>query len=144
MLSEQDQVEYGMSTGLFVNRLKRNDTFVLGGEGESDKWTRVLSDRSARTLWYQLTRLFFLEKAREVLSIVTTAPLRGVEKPAITMDVQVAVTDDGLIELTGTTSRYEKWTTLLEVQDARRLWQVLDKALYPFGWEGQNYTTVAH
>ncbi|MBN1284611.1 MAG: hypothetical protein JXB47_04365 [Anaerolineae bacterium] len=139
-----EQVEYGVSTGLFVNRMANNDTFVLGGEGEGDKWTRVLSDRSAHTLWYHLTQLFFLERARDVLSVVTTAPLRGTDKPTITTDVNITITDDGLVKLTGTTARHQSWTALLTAQDARRLWQTLDRTLYPFGWEGASFTAMTH
>jgi hypothetical protein len=137
------EIKYGVTTGMFVTRMPGKDTVVLGGEGEGDKWTRVLSIRSAHALWLHLTELFFPEKAREVFSIVVTAPLRGADKPAITIDVQVDVTDDGMVKLSGTTPK-QQWTAMLSAPEARRLWQVLDKALYPLGWQGPTITAGSH
>ncbi len=141
----EQPVEYGVSTKLFVVSKKTCDeTLVLCGNYEHGRWTRVLSARSAHALWLYLTRIFFLEHAREVLSIVTTAPLRGIDRPTITTDVQISATDDGMVKLIGTTTKNKQWTALLSAQEARRLWKALDQTLYPFGWEGANYIATAH
>ncbi len=137
-----EQFEYGVSAKLFVNHMAHNDTVIIGGEGEADQWTRVLSGRSAHMLWYHLTELFFVEKSRTVFSIASTAPLRGTDKPTITNDIQICITDEGMIQLTGTTTRGDVWTAMLSAQEARRLWKTLDKTLYPFGWEGTSFTAT--
>jgi hypothetical protein len=137
---QQQHVEYGLTTQLFVTKMQGKDTVVLGGQGEVDKWTRVLTGKSAHTLWLNLTEFCFPERAREVVSIVATAPLRGTDQPTITTNIQFDVTDDGMVKLTGHTAK-QTWAALLTVSEAHHLWQALDKALYPLGWQGPTVTS---
>ncbi len=128
--------EYGMTTDVFVNRKPHGEAIVIGGAGEQDKWTRVLSRRAAHLLWIQLTKMLFPDKAHMVMALAATTPLRSPDAPTITSEVAAATTPDGLVEISGTAGA-RNWAARLHAEDARRLWMALDIALYPVGWEGQ-------
>lgn len=131
------QHSYGISTDIFVARKSLDDTLVLGGVGvEYGRWTRVLTQRAAQQLWFNLTGLMFPEKAQRVTGIAVTAPLRSQARPTITSHLEVTRTADNFIEVIGWAGQDTWWFRLSE-QEARVLWTKLDLALYPVGWEGR-------
>lgn len=127
----------GLSSDLFVSRLPKGDSLVVGGKinGKDDesKWTRILSRRAAHLLWYRLTLLLFPEKAKLVTAIVATAPLRPSTGPTVTTHIEVVPTDDSYYDISGMMGNVTWWVKLSNFE-ARRLWAALDMTLYPDGW----------
>jgi hypothetical protein len=131
------QYRYGTSADLFVAQKPRGESIVFGGTGqEHGRWTRVLTQRAAKQLWFKLTGLLFPSKAEKVTALAVTSPLRGGDKPTITTHLEVTRTANGLIEVIGWAGEDTWWVSLSEAE-ARTLWPKLDLLLFPVGWEGR-------
>lgn len=136
------QHRYGVSHELFVSTKSIGSSLVMGGVGtDYGPWTRVLTQRAAQLLWFNLTNLLFPERAHEVTMRAVTAPLRSTMQPEITVHLQVVRTADGYFEIIGWVKR-ETWWVRLHEQEARQLWTRLDIELYPVGWEGRSTKPV--
>ncbi|HEX2906417.1 MAG TPA: hypothetical protein VHO69_06120 [Phototrophicaceae bacterium] len=122
---------YGLSKNLFVNRKASGDSIVVGGVTEDNaRWARVLSQRAAQMLWFNLVQLLFPEKAGAVSTLITTAPLRGSDLPTITTHASIDLAEDGSYEVTGWVGS-QTWGIKLQTPEARRLLSELDLALGP-------------
>jgi hypothetical protein len=130
-------LQYGFSTGLFVNRKEGEQTLLVGGVGEGDRrWAHAMTQRAAQILWFKLTRLLYPDKADVVTALAATAPLRTPSTPNLTTHVEVVRSDQAQYTLVGWVQR-DTWKVLLNEVEARRLWAALDMALFPVGWEGR-------
>jgi hypothetical protein len=129
------RIDYGPTCEFFVTRKPHGKNIVLTGEGTSDRWTRVLTQRCAHMLWFHLTEMLFPEKANMVGSVAETAPLQSPDTFTVTTEVVIERTPEGHILLAGS-SGIRVWTAAADEEHARRLWTSLDIALYPVGWEG--------
>jgi hypothetical protein len=137
-MNEAAKLTYGLSTNLFVSRKTGGESLVVGGVAEdTSRWTRVLSQRAAQMLWFNLTRLLFPEKSEMVTALVTTAPLRAENLPTITTHMSVEKSDDSAYEIAGWVGE-QMWWLRLNDYEARRFWTALDIALFPVGWQGPN------
>jgi len=137
-MNDRTKMTYGLSTNLFVSRKMGGESIVVGGMAEdASRWTRVLSQRAAQMLWFNLTRLLFPEKSEMVTALVTTAPLRAENMPTITTHMAVDKHESGAYEISGWVGDQMWWLSLNDYE-ARRLWTALDIALYPVGWQGAN------
>ena len=136
MMSEPFKRQYGLSTDLFVSRKEADQTVVLGGMGEAQRWVHVLTQRAAHILWFKLTALLYPDKADVVTALATTAPLRSPTSVTVTTHVEVVKSSEVEYTLVGWIQR-NTWRVQLAEIDARRLWASLDLALYPVGWEGR-------
>lgn len=137
-MSHQPNTSYGLSNSLFVSRKAGGESIVIGGIAEdAARWTRVLTQRAAQMLWFNLTQLLFPDKSDMVTAMVMTAPLRSTDLPTITTHVTVDKLDTGNFEVTGWVGNHT-WILLLDQIEARRFWTALDIALYPVGWQGQS------
>lgn len=137
-MTDKPKLTYGLSTNLFVSRKTGGESLVVGGVAEdASRWTRVLSQRAAQMLWFNLTRLLFPEKSDMVTALVTTAPLRSENLPTITTHMTVDQREDGAFEIAGWVADQMWWVCLSEYE-ARRFWTALDIALFPVGWQGPN------
>lgn len=140
-MAGEQKFAYGHATNLFVSRKASGESLVVGGVAEdASRWTRVLSQRAAQMLWFQLTRHLFPEKSDMVTALVTTAPLRSEAMPTITTHITVDTLDDGGVEIAGWIGDNMWWVRLSDYE-ARRFWTALDIALYPVGWQGMNSKT---
>jgi hypothetical protein len=133
--------ELGLINEVFVTSRPDGNSVILGGtllasqNAENNKWTRVLSRRAAQILWYRLTLLIFPERATEVTTRVTTAPLRPTGGlTSLTTHVELVAGQDDSYTMKGTVGE-ERWSVVLNGIELRRLWAALDVALYPAGWE---------
>lgn len=127
---------YGLACNLFVAPKTNTHSLVIGGMAEdTSRWTRVVSKRAALLLWYFLTQHLFPEKAMRVTALVQTMPARTVELPTITHHLQVERLTNGMFEIVGRVSD-QLWTLRLTASEAQRLWDALDVALNPKGWQG--------
>jgi hypothetical protein len=137
VMADRIKQEYGLSTNLFVSRKATGDALVVGGIGaNTNRWTRVLSQRAAQMLWFHLTRHLFPEKSDMVAAMVSTSPLRGDHMPTITTHMTVEPRDDGGYDIVGWVGD-QTWWMHLNDYEARRFWTALDIALYPVGWQGR-------
>jgi hypothetical protein len=126
---------YGLACNLFVAPKTNTHSLVIGGMAEdTSRWTRVVSRRAAVLLWYALTQHLFPEKAVRVTALVQTMPARAVELPTITHHLQAERLTNGMFEIAGRVSG-QLWTMRLTVSEAQRLWDALDVALNPKGWQ---------
>lgn len=129
---------YGMSYNLFVAPKTSTQSLVIGGVAEdTSRWTRVVSKRAALVLWYYLTVQLFPEKATRVTALVQTMPARTVELPTITQHIDVSRLASGMFEIAGRVAEHS-WTLRLTLNEAQRLWDGLDIALQPKGWQTPN------
>lgn len=136
MMNDRTKFTYGLSTNLFVSRKTGGESIVVGGVAEdTSRWTRVLSQRAAQMMWFNLTRLLFPEKSDLVTALVTTAPLRAENMPTITTHISVTEAGDGAYEISGMVGE-QVWWMRLNDHEARRFWTALDIALFPVGWQG--------
>jgi hypothetical protein len=127
---------YGLAKQLFVSRKASGDSIVVGGLAEdSSRWTRVLTQRAAQMLWFNLVQYLYPEKSDMVKGMVTTAPIRGSDLPTITTHVTVEQINTGGYEIAGWIGS-QSWGLRINDQDARQFWVALDIALYPAGWQG--------
>ena len=132
------QYRYGVSTRVFVVPKAGGQTAVIGGVCAAEgRWTRVLTLRAAKLLWFNLTRLLFPGKAAAVTALAETAPLQGRSRPSMTYHVEVTRAADSFIEIIGWAGQ-EMWWARLPENEARALWTRLDLMLYPVGWEGRD------
>lgn len=130
MVSEPGHA-YGLSKNLFVSRKASGDSIVIGGIAEdASRWTRVLSQRAAQMLWFNLTQLLYPDQSGKVNAMITTAPLRGTDLPTITTHTTVDQLDQNSYEVTGWVGNHN-WTLRLEHQEALSFWSALDSALTP-------------
>lgn len=137
-MSSQPKSSYGLSNNLFVSRKAGGESIVIGGIAENAaRWTRVLTQRAAQMLWFNLTQLLFPDKSDMVTAMVMTAPLRSSDLPTITTHVTVDQAKNGNFEVTGWIGS-QTWMLALDAIEARRFWTALDIALYPVGWQGQS------
>ncbi len=120
---------YGLSKNLFVFRKASGDSIVVGGEvADASRWTRVLSQRAAQMLWFNLTQYLYPEKADAVTALITTAPLRSADLPTITTHTSVDKASDGIYEITGWVGS-QTWSVTLDEAEAQRFWTTLDSTL---------------
>ncbi|MBI5669742.1 MAG: hypothetical protein HZC41_17225 [Chloroflexi bacterium] len=130
-MAQRPGQSYGQAKNLFVSRKASGDSIVVGGMAEdSSRWTRVLSQRAAQMLWFNLTQLLYPERSDKVNALITTAPLRSADLPTITTHTTVDKSDDGNYEVTGWIGSYT-WGLTLDKAEAERLWSALDGALAP-------------
>lgn len=127
---------HGLSDSLFVERMPGRERYVLGGRDCSRRWAHVLTHFAAQMLWIQLTHRLYPERARTVLGVAATAPLCEPHHPAITTRVDLADNGGGMYLLVGWIER-RSWSVPVTEADARCLWAMLDKVLFPVGWEGR-------
>lgn len=139
--------ELGTINEVFVTSRPDGNSIIIGGtllanqNADTNKWTRVLSRRAAQILWYRLTLLIFPERASEVTTRVTTAPLRPTAGlTMLTTHVEVAAGQDDTYAIKGTVGE-DKWVVTVNGMEIRRLWAALDVALYPAGWENTDRET---
>lgn len=126
--------DYGLSSGLFVSP-KNGQTFVVGGmNDDSQRWTRVLSQRAGYLLWLRLAQQFAPEQARQVTGL-DTMEARDVELPTITQHVTLDYLDNGQYELTGWVGE-TTWSVCMTSAETGRLWHVMESLLYPGGIVG--------
>lgn len=136
MASNQPTQDYGASKDLFVTRKVGSDGFIIGGTGVDDtKWTRVLTQRAAQLLWYQLIQYLFPEKSQMVKALAVTAPMRNASLPTVTAHLMVNKLSDTEYEIMGWAGQ-NVWQTSVNIIAARQFWVVLDRTLYPTGWQG--------
>lgn len=123
---------YGPSTNLFVSRKSNGEAIVIGGvASDSSRWVRILSQRAAQLLWFQLTQMLYPEKAKGATTVVTTAPIRDANMPTVTTHMSVEpLREGGGYALTGMAGE-KLWHTQVSAEDIHRFWQVLNNALYP-------------
>lgn len=137
-MTQQPGQSYGHATNLFVTRKASGDSIVVGGIAQdSSRWARVLSQRAAQMLWFNLTQLLYPDQSDKVNALITTAPLRGADLPTITTHTTVDKTDDGSYEVTGWIGSYT-WRLTLDEAEAFRFWKALDGALSPHGMPGKS------
>lgn len=130
-MAQQPGQTYGHARNLFVTRKASGDSIVVGGVAEdSTRWTRVLSQRAAQMLWFNLTQLLYPERSDKVNALITTAPLRSADLPTITTHTTVDKGDDGAYEVTGWIGSHT-WGLTLDEGEAHRFWSALDGALSP-------------
>lgn len=126
---------YGLACNLFVAPKTNTQSLVIGGIAEdTSRWTRVVSQRAAVLLWYALTQHLFPDKASRVTAFVQTMPARTVELPTITHHIQTERLANGMFDIAGRVAD-QLWTVRLTTSEARRLWDALDVALNPKGWQ---------
>lgn len=128
---------YGLSKNLFVFR-KAGDSIILGGVmGDDTRWTRVLSQRAAQMLWFNLTQYLYPDKAETVTALITTAPLRSADLPTITTHTTVDKSGDGVYEISGWVGS-QTWSVTLDEAEAQRFWNTLDTTLSPQSLPGRS------
>jgi hypothetical protein len=122
---------YGLSNGLFVSP-KNGQTFVVGGmNDDSQRWTRVLSQRAGYLLWLRLAQQFAPEQARHMAGL-DTMEARDSELPTITHHVTLDDLDNGQYELTGWVGD-STWSARMTSAEAGRLLHVMDDILHTGG-----------
>ncbi len=94
------------------------------------RWTRVLTERAARMLWFSLTQGLFPNQSDLLTARLVTLPIRSSLLPTITHQLFVETRDDGNFELVGVTGG-QTWTAHLDKQEAERLWAALNQVLFP-------------
>lgn len=123
--------KYGPSTNMFASRKSNGEAIVIGGvAADSSRWVRILSQRAAQLLWFQLTQLLYPEKAKGATTVVTTAPIRDANMPTVTTHMSVELLREGGYGLTGMAGD-RLWHTQVSAEDIHAFWQILNNALYP-------------
>lgn len=126
----KSEFEYGESTDLFVTRKSNGGSIVLGGTGEdTSKWIRILSNRAAQLLWFQVTQELHPDKAKKATTVVTTAPMREANSPTITTHTNFEKAQN-FYSIVGWIGN-KTWQADLTEQEAERFWIALSRALYP-------------
>lgn len=123
---------YGRTLDWFVVRKAgaAGATLVIGGTAQDTiRWTRVLSERAARMLWFSLTHVLFPEQSALLTSRLGTLPIRSQLLPTITNQLLIEPHDGGF-ELVGE-SAGQTWTARLDQGEAERLWAALNQVLFP-------------
>jgi len=129
-VSDDFQRSYGLTLHPFACRKPEGDTFLLGGEGENMmRWTRVLTPRAVKILWFQLGAELFPEQFQEKTSGIGTLPVRSIRQPSITSDLHLDKTPEGEYEIIGRSGSVS-WSARLAGESAQQLWTVLDHLLY--------------
>jgi hypothetical protein len=127
----------GYTTDLFVSRHPEVESYVVGGTSpELRRWCETLNSRTARSLWFDLTRLLFPERAKQVLSQVSTmviprVDLNAAEVPAPKLAIR-SVSDGGYV--LSNWIEDDSRVVRLNPADVQKFWAALDIALYPAGW----------
>jgi len=133
MVSDENQVTYGNSHELFVTAKANGDSVVMGGVAQdSSRWVRILSNRAAQLLWFQLAQLLFPDQAKSATTVVTTAPMRDASLPTVTAHCVAERKADGLFVISGWAGS-KMWQVQIEPDEMDRFWPVLDGAMYPGG-----------
>lgn len=109
---------------------------ISGLSEERAAFARLLSPSAAQKLWFHLTRCLFPEKSELIIALVSTAPLPTRTSVMLTTHVQIAVLNDGALEVVGL-NEHHRWQMCLSARDAHALWKLLDILLYPTGWGGR-------
>lgn len=126
---------YGLTSNLFVAPKTSSVSLVIGGIAEdSSRWTRVVSHRAALVLWHALTSHLFPGKAERVTGQMNTMRARTVELPTITHHMELRLLPNGILEIIGYVAD-QTWSLCLTMNEALRLWDALDVALQPTGWQ---------
>ncbi len=134
---------YGLGYNLFVAPKTSTHSIVIGGMAEdTSRWTRVISRRAALLLWFYLTKHLFPEKAVRVTALVQTMPARTVELPTITHHIEVTRLPNEMLEITGRVAQ-QTWLLRLTASESQRLWDALDVALNPKGWQSSMPAVMA-
>jgi hypothetical protein len=124
---------YGRTLDWFVLRKTSvgGATLVIGGTAQDAiRWTRVLTERAARMLWFSLTQGLFPEQSDRLTARLATLPMRPPLLPTITNQLWVESCDEGHFELVGLTGGHT-WTARLDRKEAERLWTALNQVLFP-------------
>lgn len=135
---DSDFIDLGISKKPFAMPKPPDDVVVIGAESGEERWTRVITRRAAHALWYHLTTILYPGRERHITTRAATAPIRSEESPSVTTFVEVFRGEDDFIEMLGTGGKSE-WLARFSEREARALWAVLDKMLFPLGWEGSQY-----
>ncbi len=144
MMASDINTGYGLSNRLFISRKANSDSFVFGGVAEdSSRWTRVITQRAAQTLWVQMAHYLQPDKTERGIMSAVTAPLRGADLPTITGHVTVDQSKDGSYVITGYAGNLT-WSARCQQDEAQRFWDDLSKTLYPNGWQTQDKPRLSH
>ncbi|MFN8527107.1 MAG: hypothetical protein U0670_00670 [Anaerolineae bacterium] len=123
------QRSYGKTIHPFACPKPDSDAILLGGLGEDlNRWTRVLTQRAAKLLWYQLGCALYPENFREKTAQLTTLPIRSALLPSVTTDLRVDTLREDEFEVIGLGSA-STWSTHLRADAAQQLWAALDDLL---------------
>ncbi len=131
-MSEQQKDGYGFSTDLFVTRKSNGESIVVGGtSADTSRWIRILSNRAAQLLWFQMSQMLHPEETKGTTMNMMTAPMRDTNRPTITthMDVKKLDENEGF-NLTGWVGD-KQWNVHLNNSEVERFWSALSNALYP-------------
>ena len=125
--------EYGLSTDLFVAPKPGGKSLVVGGMGEDhQRWTKVLSDRAAQLLWFQLVQQLYPERAGQIKSAVMTAAMREADRPSVTTHVDVEpIEGQEAVQIAGYADRHPVWRVTINNEDANQFLIALHNVLHP-------------
>ena len=113
----------------FACRKPEGEAFLLGGEGQDlVRWTRVLTPRAMKLLWFHLGSELFPEQFREKTPGLATLPIRSARLPSVTSDLRLERTPEGHYEIVGRGGG-SSWSAELHQESARQLWSALDHLL---------------
>ncbi len=122
----QFQRAYGLTFNFFAFRKPNSESVIIGGDGEnSARWTRVLTGRAAKILWYQLGLTLFPARFETISPKFHTVPYRSSSQPSITSELQLEKLPSGFIEITGSNGELH-WCAQFDVTHGERLWDELD------------------
>lgn len=129
-MSDEFQRTYGLTVHPFACRKPEGESFLLGGEGENMvRWTRVLTPRAMKLLWFRLGTELFPDKMHEHASDLNTLPIRSIHQPSITSDLHLDKTPEGEFEIIGRNGSMS-WSARLADASAQQLWSVVDHLLH--------------
>jgi len=128
-MSSSFQRSYGRTVSPFACLKPNSESVLLGGIGDDgERWTRVITSRAARLLWYHLGAMLDPERFAEHVIGLGTVPIRSAGLPNITSDFHIDPIDSGGCEVLGRGSGSE-WSARFESEGARQLWAALDDIL---------------
>ncbi|MDX2162530.1 MAG: hypothetical protein SF162_14495 [bacterium] len=128
-MTGQYQRTYGKTINPFVCRKPDSDTILLGGQGDDlNRWTRLLTNRASRLLWFHLGSVLHPDLFREKTPGLGTLPIRSARLPTITSDLILDQTAQGEYEIIGRGGG-SQWSARFNPDTARQLWNALDDLL---------------
>ncbi len=123
------QRSYGRTVSPFACLKPNSESVLLGGIGDDgERWTRVITSRAARLLWYHIGSMLDPERFAQHIIGLGTVPIRSAGLPNITSDFHIDFTDSGGCEVLGRGSGSD-WSALFEPESVRQLWTALDDLL---------------
>ena len=133
-MSDDDvQFKYGLSKNLFIAPKPGGRSLVVGGVSQDDqRWTRVLSLRAARLLWFSLVELLYPEQAAKIKGTTMTTEMRDAALPTVTDHVSVEHAEgEDILYIIGYTGPHPHWRTQMTTDEAKQFLAALHKVINP-------------